>query len=245
MPARDRLPLALLISWQKLLSAKVNVLVISGFVLLLAFLWVEDSYSLSFKTFLFLCPFLFLFFSQDMLNDEVSSGALENVLFAGGRFRSYLLSKNGLVAACALGVTLVLFSAFALYGLATHQWEAHIPGQFGSGLLAGAYYVALAGFLSFFFRAGSNVLLVLLGQVALFVSLLFTASQRTGLAERLTASSFPGISARLEFLAVSFVLPNIVIARRSWLNLLGLGAMTALFFALQIWKTKTLELRKK
>jgi len=245
MPSRNRLPLTLLISGRKLISAKVNVLVISGFILLLAYLWVEDSFSLSFRAFLYLCPFLFLFFSQDMLNDEINSGALENVLFAGGRFRSYLLSKNVLVAACALGVTFVLFSGFALFGLATRQWEARIPGQFASGLLAGAYYLALAGFLSFFLKAGSNVLIVLLGQAALFAGLLFTASQRIGLAERLTASSYPGIGAKLEFLAVSFVLPNIVIARRSWLNLLGLGAMAALFFALQTWKIKTLELRKK
>ena len=245
MSDRDRLPLALFISRRKLFSSKVNVLVLSGFVLLLACLWVMDSFRLSFRAFLYLHPFLFLFFSQDMMNGEISSGALENVLFAGGRFRSYLLSKNVLAAACALGIALVLFSGFTLYGLATRQWEAQIPGQFAAGLLVGAYYVALAGFLSFFLRAGSNVLILLLGQVALFVGLLFTASQRTGLAERLTASSFPGIGARLEFLAVSFVLPNIVIARRSWLNLLGLGAMVALFFGLQIWKINSLELRRR
>lgn len=245
MPLRDRLPLDLFISLRKLLCAKVNVLVLSGFVFLLAYLWAKDTYSLSFRAFLYLYPFLFLFFSQDMLNDEIHSGVLENVLFAGGRFRSYLLSKNILVAACALGLTLFLFSGFALYGLASRQWEALFLGQFASGLLVGAYYVALAGFLSIFLRAGSNVLIILLGQAALFVSLLLTASQRTGLAERLTASSFPAIGARLEFLAVSFVLPNIVIARRSWLNLLGLGAMAALFFGFQIWEINSLDLRRR
>lgn len=242
MSPRDRLPLAMFISLRKLLSAKVNVLVISGFVLLLAFLWVKDSYILSFRAFLYLCPFLYLFFSQDMINDEVRSGVLENVLFVGGGFRFYLLSKNILVAAGALSLDLVFFSGFALYGLAIHQWEAHFLGQFASGLLVGAYYVALAGFLSIFLRAGSNVLVILLGQAALFISLLFTASQRTGLAQRLTESSFPGIGAKLEFLAVSLVLPNIVMARPSWLNLLGLGALAALFFGLQIWKINSLEL---
>jgi ABC-type transport system involved in multi-copper enzyme maturation permease subunit len=234
-----------LITWKKLISARVNFFVLSGFILLLTYLCVEDSYSLSFRAFLYLCPFLFLFFSQDMVNDEIRSGYLENVLFAGGRFRSYLLSKNVLISAGVLGLALVGFSGFALYGLTTRQWEAHFLGQFASSLLAGVYYVALAGFLSFFFRAGSNVLVILLGQGALFVGLLFTATQRMGLLERLTESSFPGAGAKLEFLAVSFVVPNIVIARRSWLNLLGLGMMTALFFSLQIWQIKSLEFQRK
>lgn len=245
MSHRNLLPLALFIGGRKLLSARVNSLVLCGFLLLLAYLWVEDSYSLCFKAFLYLCPFLFLLFSQDMMNEEIRSGVLENVFFAGGRFRGYLLGKTILVAACGFGITLVLFSGLALYGLAAGQFEIRAAGQFAAGLLVGAYYVALAGFLSFFFRAGSNVLVVLLGQVLLFVGLLFTASQRTGLAERLTASSFPGIGAKFELLSASFILPNIIIARRSWLNVLGLGAMTALFFGFQTWKIKSLELRRK
>ena len=245
MSGRDRLPVAFFITRRKLLSAKVNGLVLSGFLFLLAYLWIEDSFSLCLRAFLYLCPFLSLFFSQDMMNDEIQSGVLENVFFIGGRFRNYLMIKNALIAASGLGITLVLFSGFALYGLATRQFEARALGQFAVGVLVGVYYVAAAGFLSFFFRAGSNVLIILLGQVLLFVGFLFTASQRMGLVERLTDSSFPGIGAKLEFLAVSFVLPNIVIARRTWLSLLGLGAMTALFFSLQIWKIKSLELRKR
>jgi hypothetical protein len=245
VPPRTRLPLACYIAWKKLISVRVNFFVLLGFILLLAYLWVEDSYSLSFRAFLYLCPFLFLFFSQDMMGDEIKSGFLENVLFAGGRFRSYLLIKNVLIGACAIALMLFLFSGFAFYGLATRQWEAHFFGQFATGLLVGAYYVALAGFLSFFFRAGSNVLAVLLGQAALFAGLLFAASQKLGLLERLTASSYPTIGSRLEFLAVSFVLPNIVIARRSWLNLLGLGVMAALCFGLQALKVKLLELQRR
>ena len=245
MSGGNCLPVGLFITWRKLLSARVNGLVLSGFLLLLGYLWVEDSFWLSFRAFLYLCPFLSLFFAQDMMNDEISSGVLENVFFVGGRFRCYLLSKNAFVAASGLGITLALFSGFALYGLAGGQFEALILGQFAAGILVGLYYVALAGFLSFFFRAGSNVLIIFLGQVLLFVALLFTASQRTGLAERLTASSFPGLGSKLEFLAVSGVLPNIVIAQRSWWSVLGLGVMTAFFFSLQVWKIKSLELRKR
>jgi len=223
----------------------VNVLVGCGFLFLLAFLWIKDSFRVSSGAFLYLFPYLFLFFSQDMMGDEIRSGALENVIFVSGRFRVYLLSKNALVAACGLGIASVLFSAIALYGSLTRQFETHSFGLFATGILVDAYYVALAGFLSLFFRAGSNVLAVLLGQIAIFVALLFSASQRSGLAARLTDASVPGMGARLEFLGVSLVLPNIIIGRRSWLNLLGLGAMTGLLFALQSWKIGSLELRKK
>jgi hypothetical protein len=245
MSPRDRLALALFITRRKLLTSKVSVLVVMGFILLLASIWVKDSFWLSFRAFFYLFPFLFLFFSQDMMHDEISSGALENVFFAEGRFRSYLLSKNILVAGWGIGLSLAFFSVFVLYGIATHQWEAEILVRFAAGLLAGVYYVALAGLLSFFFRAGSNVLIVLLGQCALFAALLFTVSQRTGLAARLTDSACPGIGAKLEFLAVSLVFPNMVIARRSWLNLVGLGVVTALLFGLHILKIKSLELRKR
>jgi hypothetical protein len=245
MSDRARLPIALFLTRRKLLSARVNGVVLSGFLLLLAYLWIEDSFSLCLRGFLYLCPYLSLFLSQDMLNDEIHSGSLENVFFIGGRFRGYLLDKNALVAGSALGINLILFSGLSIYGLATHHFEARALGQFAAGVLVGLYYVAAAGFLSFFLRAGSNVLIILLGQVLLFVGFLFTAAQRMGLVDRLSASSFPGIGAKLEFLAVLFVLPNILISRRTWLAVLGLGAMTALFFALQIWKVKSLELLKK
>jgi len=245
MPGRDRLPVGLLISWRKLLSAKVNSLAVAGFILLLAFLWIEDSFSLSFRAFLYLHPFLSLLFSQDMMNDEITSGVLENVLFAGGRFRGYLLMKSALVAAAGFGVSLALFLGYALYGLATCQLGFPDLDRFAVGVLVGVYYVAVAGFLSFFFRAGSNVLFLILGQFLLFAGLLFTASQRVGLIERLTSSAPQGINAQLEFLSVSSIFPNIVIARRSSLNVLGLMAMATLFFALQVWKIRSLELRKR
>lgn len=245
MSSGNRLAVDRFITVRKLLSARVNGLVLCGFLLLLGYLWVVDSFRVSFGAFLYLGPFLFLFLSQDMVYDEVHSGCLENLLFIGGRFRGYLLFKNAIVAAAGLGISLLFFSGFAAYGLATGQFEARDLGRFAAGILVGGYYVAAAGFLSFFFRAGSNVLIFLLGQVLLFVGLLLTASQRMGPAERLTAASFPGIGAKLEFLAVSSVLPNIIVARRTWFSILGLGAMTVVFLGLQAWKIRALELRMR
>jgi hypothetical protein len=233
------------ITWSRLLSTKANFLVLSGFVLLLAFLWIKDSYSLCLKVFLYLCPFPPLFFSQGMLDDELHSGALESVLFIGGSFRGYLLVKTALVAAFGLSINLILFFSLAPYGLITHQLGAPALGQFAAGVLVGVYYVTAAGFLSLYFKAAANVLIIILGQVLLFVGLLLTAAQRGGLIERLTGSSFPGFGAKLEFLAALSVLPNLAIGRRTWLSIMGLSALTALFVSLEAWKIKALELIRK
>ena len=245
MPAGNRLAVEGFIVGRKLLASRVNGLVLAGFLALLGCLWVVDSYRVCFSAFLYLSPFLCLFFSQDMVHDEVHSGCLENVIFMGGRFRRYLLLKAAAAAAAGLGLGLVLFSGLAVYGLAAGRFEGRALGQYAAGLLVGIYYVSAAGFLSFLLRAGSNVLIILLGQVTLFAGFLFIASQKMGLVVRLTDASVPGMRAKLEFLAVTAVLPNIVIARRTWLSLLGLGTWTALWLALLAWKVRALELKMR
>lgn len=245
MVGRDRLALDLSISWRKLLSAKVNGLALAAFIVVLGYLWVRDSFSLSFRAFLYLHPFLSLIFSQDMMYDEIASGLLENVLFAGGRFRRYLLSKSAMTAAAGLGVSLAIFSGYALYGLSTHQLGFADFARFAAGILVGLYYAFLAGALSFFFRSGSNVLIIIVGQFVLVAGLLLGASQRMGFIERLTSPVAQGIRARLEFLSVSVLIPNITIARPSWLNLLGIAVGALFFFALQVWKVRSLELRQR
>jgi hypothetical protein len=228
---------------RKLVSSRANGLVLVGFMALLGCLWVAGSHRVSFSAFLHLAPYLYLFFSQDMIYDEVRSGCLENVIFMGGRLPGYLLLKPAAAFAAGLSISLVLFLGFTVHGFATGQLETQALGKFAAGLLVGAYYASAAGFLSFFFRAGSNVLIILLGQVTLFAGFLFTASQRMGLIERLTAPSLMGMQAKLEFLAVSAFLPNVVIARRTWFSILGLGGMAALFLGLLVRKVKALELR--
>ena len=244
MASRDSLPVALSITRRKLVSAKANLFVFAGFLLLLAFFWLKGDFVLSFRLFLFLFPHLFLFLAQDMIRDEVDSGALENLLFLDGGFKSYLRLKNAVIAAAALGAGLVLLAAFSLYGLVTHQFAGVFLLQFGIGILAGLYYLALAGFLSFFLKAGTNVLLVILGQAFFFFGLLISAAQRPEWIERLASSSFPGLAAKLEFLAFAAVMPNIIIARGFWFSILGLGVLAGLLFGLQLSKIGSLELRK-
>jgi len=244
MSARDGLPVALLITRRKLLSARGSLFIFAGFLILLAFIWIKGAFVFSFRLFLFLFPHLFLFLAQDMIKDEVDSGALENILFLEGGFRSHLRLKNAVIAAAALGAGLILFAGFSAYGLATRQFAALFFLQFGTGILAGLYYLALAGFLSFFLRAGTNVIIVILGQFVILFGLLLSAAQKPEWIERLNSSSLSGLAAKLEFLALAVVIPNVIVAARSWLSILGVGVLAGLFFGLQLLKVRSLELRK-
>ncbi|MFZ2054021.1 MAG: hypothetical protein WAU81_07465 [Candidatus Aminicenantales bacterium] len=244
MASRDSLPVALFVTRKKLVSAKANLFILTGFLILPAFIWIKGAFVFSVRLFLFIFPHLFLFLARDMIKDEVDSGALENLLFLDGGYRSYLRWKNAVVGAAALGAGLILFAAFALYGLATRQFAALFLLQFGTGIVAGLYYLALAGFLSFFLRAGTNALLVILGQALGFFGLLLAATQRPEWIERVTPSSLPGLAAQLEFLALAVVFPNVLVAARSWMTILGVGVLAGLFFGLQLLKVRSLELRK-
>ncbi|MEW5901856.1 MAG: hypothetical protein AB1715_10375 [Acidobacteriota bacterium] len=245
MPSRAGLKITFFITGRKILSARWSLLFLSGFLSLLAYLWVSDSFFLSFRAFLFLCPYVFLFSSQDMMKEEIDSGMLENVLFIRGDFRSYLILKNIMVTAIAGGLSCVLFLCYALFGLASGQLPDQTLSQFLNGQLAGVYYVVLAGFLSLFLRAGSNVLLVILGQVCLLAGLLFSAAQRASWIGRLTSSSHPGLAAKLEFLAAAAVFPNLIIGQKSGILILGLAASATVLVSLQWAYISTLELRRR
>jgi hypothetical protein len=181
-----------------------------------------------------------------MMKEEIDSGILENVLFLKGDFRSYLLLKNVVVTAIAAGLSGALFLIFSLYALVSHQFPGGFLARFLNGQLAGVYYVALAGFLSLFLRAGSNVLLVILGQVGLLASLFLSlAAQKTAWIDRLAASSFPGLAEKLEFLAVAAIFPNAMIGQRPGILTLGLAILALSWVVLQWTFITTLELRKR
>jgi hypothetical protein len=244
MSLRDGLPIARFITLRKLLWARSNLFVFGGFLILLSFIWIKGAFIFSFRLFLFLFPHLFLFLAQDMIKDEIDSGALENILFLEGRFRSYLCWKNGIIGAAASGAGLIIFAGFSVYGLATRQFDALSFLQMGIGIMAGLYYLTLAGFLSYFLKAGTNVLIIVLGQGLGFFVLLLSASRRPEWIESLASSSFSGVAAKLEFLVLAVIVPNVIVVARSWLSILGLGALAGLFFGLQLLKVRSLELRK-
>jgi len=244
MSARDCLPITLFIARRKLLSAKVNFPLLAGFLILLAFFWIKGGFLLSFRLFLFFFPYVFLFLAQDMVKDEADSGALENILFLEGGFKTYLLLKSVVAAAAALTLGLPLLALYSFYGLVTHRFCLFLLLQFGGGILAGVYYLALAGLLSFYLKAGTNVLLVILGQSLLFLGLLTSAAQRPEWLERMGPPPSAGLASPLEFLAMTVVLPNVVIFRAPWFSVLGLGVLTGFCFALQVAKARSLELRK-
>lgn len=198
----------------------------------IAWIGLHDSYATAARIFYFLLPHAFLVAAQDAVRTDIESGALENALFSGGRFRGFLMAKGLVAAAVAGGYVLLLSGTFAAWGMALDAFRASDIVRIGLALLAGLYYLALAGVLSHLLRGGSNVLALLLAQAAVLAALLFTVSARTGLLDYAASGRFPGLVPKLLFGGLALVLPNVVVTGRP--TIFAAGVLAGLVAALLV-----------
>jgi hypothetical protein len=244
MPAQAVFPLTLRLTARKLRSSGFTVAVSALLPILLAFLGVRASFGTAMKLFLFFCPYVFLLAAQDMVGTELAGGALENVLFLGGAFRTYLWQKNFALAALAGAYASALFALLGAWGLAIGRFDPVFLLQFALALLGGFYYIGLAGALSHFLKAGSNVVMILLAQFGAFISLLYSATSRTGFIDCLETGRFPGLGPRLEFFGFVAVFPNLAVSPRLAAGGFLIAAGLALALLFQRVRLRRLELRK-
>ncbi len=237
-------PLTLRLTALRLRASKPGLAVAAVFPAALAAAAVKDSYETALRIFLFAFPHLFLVAAQDMAGTERTGGGLENVIFLDGRFRRYFWQKNLAVAGMAGAYALALFLMLSLIGLALGRFEPATAAQFGLGLLAGAYYVGLAGALSYALRAGANAVVVLFVQAGALVGLLFSVTNRTGLVDHLATGTFPGARARLLFAGLVALLPNLSVARKLSAGGLVVAAALGLCLAIQRLLANRLEVKK-
>ncbi len=244
MPDAALLALTWRVTRRRLTSSPLTAVAALAFPAFVVWIGLTNAYGTAAKFFFFLLPHVFLVAAQDTVRSEVESGALENVLFIGGRFRGYLMAKGHVLAVTAGAYAALLFALFAAWGLAAGAFEPVFAVRFALALLAGLYYVALAGVLSHFLRAGSNVLVLLLVQSATVIGLIFSADPRAGLLDYAATGRFPGIGPKVLFGGLTAVLPNVVVSGRlsifSGEVLAGLGL--ALFVQARL--TRRLEIRK-
>ncbi len=244
MPAADVFPLTFRLTVRKVAASGFNLAVSALLPALLVFLGLRASYGTAMKLFLFFCPYVFLLAAQDMVGTELAGGALENVLFLRGAFRSYLWLKNFVLAAAAGAYVSFLFALLAAWGFVRGDFDPAFLIQFGLALAGGFYYVGLAGALSHFLKAGSNVVMILLVQLAAFMGLLLSAASRTGLIDYLETGRFPGLWPRLEFIGFIAVFPNLAVSRRLTAGGFVIAAGLALALLFQRGRLRRLELRK-
>jgi hypothetical protein len=214
MPDTDLFALTWRITRRRLLASPLAIVAGLTFPLFVVWIGLNDSYETAAKFFFFLLPHVFLVAAQDTVRTDIDSGALENVLFLGGRFRSYLSAKSFVLATVAAGYAAGLFGLFAAWGAVAGAFKPDFVVRFALAALAGFYYSALAGALSYFLRAGSNVLALLLVQAAAVVGLIFSATSRTGFLDYVATGHFPGLGPKLLFGALVAVLPNVVVSGR-------------------------------
>ncbi len=244
MPDPALLALTWRVARRRLVSSPLAVatgLAFPGFV---AWIGLSDSYATAAKFFFFLLPHVFLVAAQDTVRSDVESGALESVLFLGGRFRGFLGAKSLVVAGGASGYALGLFVLFAAWGLAAGGFGADFALRFSLAVLAGLYYVALAGLLSHVLKAGSNVLALLLVQSASIITLVFTTTARTGILDYAATGRFPGLGPRLVFGGLVAVLPNVIVSGRLPYFAAEIVVLLGLAVFAQVRLLRGLEIRK-
>jgi hypothetical protein len=210
----DLLPLTWRVTRKRLVASPLALVAALAFPALVVWIGLNDSYGTAAKFFFFLLPHVFLVAAEDTVRTDLESGALENVLFLGGRFRGYLRAKSYVLAAAVGAYACLLFALFAAWGFAVGSFEPVFAVRFALALVAGLYYLALAGALSYFLRAGSNVLVLLLAQAALLVGLLFTATSRTGILDYAASGKFPGLGPKILFGGLVALLPNVIVSGR-------------------------------
>jgi hypothetical protein len=237
-------PLTWRVVRQRLFASPLALAAALAFPALVVFIGVRDSYGAAVRFFLFFFPHGFLIAAQDMVRTDIESGALENVLFLGGRFRGFLWAKSFVLAAAVGAYACGLFVLLVAWGAVTGAFEPVHLAQFALGLLAGFYYIGLAGTLSYFLKAGSNAVALLLAQAAVVVALLFSVTSRTGLLDHAASGRFPGPGPALVFGGLVAVLPNVVVSPS--LFVFGAEVLAGLVLALltQSRLARRLELKK-
>jgi len=244
MPYRTRRKVTFRLVWLRLRRSPAAWAAAAALPALVFFLWIKESYGTALRSFLFLLPHFFLFLSQDMIGDEVREGHLENVLFVGNGFKGHLFGKNAILVLTGIVYGFGLFMPLWVIGLVTHRsgW-----GDFHGltvALLAGVYYVMIGGLLSYYLKGGSNVLALIVVQAAVFMGLLFSAANSGGFLDLLSTGNFPGLVAKLKFLALTAILPNVVVAGRFRSYALWTAGLAALVLFVQWIKVKRLELKR-
>jgi len=231
---------------RKLVSSKVTWVAGAALLVVAGILWIKDSNKTAFEAFLGLSPYFFLFLTQDMIRGEVDSGSLENVLFVDGGYKTYLLMKNrvvcGAAAAFISGLAVVLAVPMAVNG--TFPAKTAIP-LFLMALVVGIYFVLLGNTLSLFLKGGSNAMIVIVAQTAVFVWQMMSLNRREGFLAHLETGAFPDFGARLGFMGIAAVIPNLLIQSRFVLYGLEFLLLAAALWGFQRYKIGRLELERR
>lgn len=243
MPARAYGRLATRLTILKLRRSPAALGAALGLPALVAFVWAKESYAAGLGVYLYLLPHVFLVATQNMFKGEAAGGALENVLFIRGGFKSYFLRKNMVLSLMGCGYGLLVFALVRVLGPGDFEAGSGELQRLAVSLLAGIYYVAFGGLLGHFLEAGSNVLALVIAQAAALIGLLLDAARGSRLLESLASGTFSGLGEQLKFVALAGVLPNLLIADSLRRYALWLASAAAALFLLQALIIKRSEWR--
>lgn len=241
MPRRPVLALTARLVAGRFRSSPGTPVVLAVLAGLTALFWARASYRAGLAAFFGLSPYVFLFSTADLVWSDCASGSLESPLFLHGRFRSYLTLKAPVAAGFSAGAVLALFAVLAAAGSARREFGPPDVVRFLAVLSAGAYYAACGGLLGTWFRAGSNVLSVLLAQAAGLASSILAAGSNSGWLGILDPGPLSA-GGRLRFAALTIVFPNLCASPGRHVYAVQCAALAGLAFAGFIARLRRLEL---
>lgn len=156
---------------KKIYSSNLNKFVFLSILALSVFFSIYEDSSASLSLFYSLSPYLFLFFTSDMIKEEIERGYLENMIFL-------LVPKEKIFYAKIIAIILSGFFCF-LFGNLIVVLIGLIKGEqisfretFFLSLLVGTYYVLLGLHLGFFLKGASNALFFIILQILSLILLM-------------------------------------------------------------------------
>lgn len=222
------------------LQTGLHALSLGVFVLLLAVICLKDSVASAMQIFFGLFPYVFLLASRDVLHDDIHCGALENVVFVSGRYKSFLVWKVvSTLLLVWIGVTSIFILLLLLVGL-----NAALPAgwlyAYCSGLIVGIYLALWGTLLSFYIKGSANVFLVLFIQMTCaFLPVILGADKFQRIFEMIENGVPAVLSKQILFSAVLILLPNLIMKSR-----FGGFIPVVLFLMLCLWGFHLLKIRK-
>lgn len=234
------------LTWRKLFSSKVTWGACLALAMITAVFWVRESLETALRALLTLEPYLFLFMTQDMMKGEIDGGTLENVLFIDGGYKKYLMLKNPVAAAAAAIIAVSFFVVFSVPAAVSGALSGRtiIPLQI-MALAVGIYYVYLGDTLSLFLKGGSNVMIVIIVQAAVFVTLILTVKAEGGILAYLETGSFPSFGERLRFMGFAALCPPFLMSPRFLPYALEFAGLAAALGLIQSVRIRGLELERR
>lgn len=195
---------------KKILSSLLSKILLVSYFIIFSYIIFSEEPVVCLNFLFALSPYLFLFFTSDMVKDEIERGYLDN------RFL-LLVSKSNLLKSKIIAIFLtgllcftlmylfIIFVSFLRGSGININWRGT-----GISLLIAFYYTLTGLLLGFFLKGASNVLFYIIIQI---LTIGIWAKYYPEFFYLLEKGIFPALSEKLKFIAFLSIFPNFLLKK--------------------------------